>query len=101
SRDGKQLATGEGKNVRIFDVTNGQEQLKLEGHTIQLGALAFSPDGKRLVTIAVDANPFHRVHEAKLWDLQTGKSITDLQGHTDLAVTAAYAPDGKHFVTAG
>lgn len=64
------------------------------GHTFGVSAAVFSPDGKKIVTTALD-------NTAKIWDVNTGRLLADLKGHTDTIVTASFSPDGKKFVTAG
>ena len=56
--------------------------------------MAFSPDGKRIVTASEDKT-------ARLWDAESGKQIGEpLLGHTATVLSAAFSPDGKRIVTA-
>jgi WD40 repeat protein len=51
SPDGRWLAVGnEDHVVRIWDAKTGRELLDLESHTKPVRAIAFSPDGQRLVS---------------------------------------------------
>jgi WD40 repeat protein len=54
--------------------------------------VAYSPDGKRIVTGSVDDT-------AKVWDADTGRELGTLTGHTDRVNSVAYSPDGKRIVT--
>src|SRR5271166_1909826 len=56
------------------------------------GTAAFSPDGKRVVTVSDDKT-------ARVWDADTGKPLASLQGHTQSVRSAAFSPDGKRVVT--
>lgn len=63
----------------------------LEGHKELVYTVAFSPDGKHLVSGAFDK-------ELKLWDIATGKAVktyAGTSGHTDLVLTTAISPDGR------
>jgi WD40 repeat protein len=60
----------------------------------KLTSLAFSPDGKRLVTGSQS-----REGIAQVWDATTGQQILTLRGHTDYVKDVAFSPDGKRIVT--
>jgi WD40 repeat protein len=64
----------------------------LRGHTRGLNAVAYSPDGKRIVTSSSD-------NTAKVWDAGTGREILTLPGHTHFVYRVAYSPDGKRIAT--
>ena len=61
SRDGKRVATANGKIVRIYDAKTGKNSGEITGHTEDVTAIAFTPDGKRLVTGSADQT-------AKVWE---------------------------------
>src|SRR5262249_57324266 len=60
SPDGQRILSGSGGNgaqgkplpgeVKVWDAETGQEVLSLKGHTGAVNSVAFSPDGKRLVS---------------------------------------------------
>ena len=50
-----------GNTARVWDTESGKELRKLEGHTEGALCVAFSPDGKRIVTTSVDDT-------ARVWD---------------------------------
>ncbi|MET0626524.1 MAG: AAA-like domain-containing protein, partial [Pyrinomonadaceae bacterium] len=68
------------------------ELLTLKGHTNTVEAVAFSPDGKRIVTGGID-------DAAKVWDAVTGQELFTLKGHKETVADVAYSPDGKQIVT--
>jgi WD40 repeat protein/serine/threonine protein kinase len=68
------------------------EHLTLLGHTGGLRAVAFAPDGQRLVTGSIDST-------ARVWDANTGQELLCLRGHGNDVRAVAYAPDGRWLVT--
>jgi WD40 repeat protein len=54
SPDGKLLAVGAGKTVRLWDVAAGREVAVLRGHDGRVNCAAFSPDGRLLVSGSED-----------------------------------------------
>jgi WD40 repeat protein len=79
--------------VYLISLASGQLQRVLKGHDNVVFALAFSPDGKSLVSGSADQT-------ARLWDVATGKCEQVLTGHTDRIMDAAFSQDGKHVATA-
>ena len=64
----------------------------LKGHTSIVSAVAFSPDGKLVVTGSNDKT-------ARLWDTATGNPVATLAGHDGSVIAVAFSPDGKLVVT--
>jgi hypothetical protein len=94
--DGKMLALGLYKDVRLTDPESGKTLATLSGHAEQVRALAFSRDGKLLA--AAGGLPA-RAGEVKIWDVETHKDIRAINGHTDCIYAVAFSPDGKSIAT--
>jgi uncharacterized caspase-like protein len=95
SPDGSRLATakkGDG-TAEIWDTAAGGLLTTLkDGDGGEISSIAFSPDGRRILTAQ------HRT--AKLWDVSSGRRLTVLTGHSDTVMSAAFSPDGSRVLTA-
>jgi WD40 repeat protein len=92
--DSRTLAETSGGTVRLWNLGAGKPtERRLDGHTSQVNALAFSPDGKTLATGAGDGL-------VRLWDLSPAepKLITELDMKPADVWMAAFSPDGRSLV---
>ena len=98
SPDGKLVALGSFREVRVLDSHSQQVVATLPGHAEQVRALAWSADGKFIA--AAGGLPGQK-GEVKIWDAQTHAEALTIKGHSDCIYAAAFAPDGKQLATAG
>ena len=57
-------------------------------------AIAYSPDGKLIVTASLDA-------DAHIWNAPTSRTAPRLRGHTAVVSDVVFSPDGRWIATAG
>ncbi|MDI1480468.1 WD40 repeat domain-containing protein [Polyangium sp. y55x31] len=88
SPDGSRVAVDVGKTIRVIPLATNEPIREFAGHTGNIRALAFSPDGKLLASGSHD-------HTVRLWNVTSGLEERILRGHTGLVETVAFSPDGK------
>jgi WD40 repeat protein len=99
SPDSKWIAAGSGSNVKIWDVATRRVLRTFPGHPDEPGhqdalrAVAFSRDGKSLVSGGKD-------HEVFIWDLAGNAPGRRFDGHSDLVYSVAFSSDGKRIASA-
>ncbi len=96
SHDGKYLASGSDDPfafASIWNAKSGELVQVLQGHTGPVYSLAFTRDGKRILTGSADGT-------ARLWNVENGELLRTYQGHSWLVWCVAFSPDETQFVTA-
>jgi WD40 repeat protein len=80
--------------VTLCDARTGEARSELRQHVGIILALAFSPDGRRLVATGQD-------QKLRVWDVATGTNLTTLRGHKWDVRALAFSPDGTRLASAG
>ncbi len=90
SSDGKTLASSGSSDgtIQLWNVANGTHLRTLKGHTEMVRTLAFSSDGKTLVSGSDDDT-------LRTWDTNTGRMLRKLSGHSNDVKSVAFSRDGK------
>ncbi|SEH04283.1 translocation protein TolB [Candidatus Venteria ishoeyi] len=78
--------------MKIWDASSGIELISFSGHTYKISAVAYSPDGNRIVSASYDMT-------LKIWDADSGFELNSLIGHTGWVNAVAYSPDGEKIVS--
>ncbi|WP_455567415.1 nSTAND1 domain-containing NTPase [Streptomyces bottropensis] len=87
------LSTDDGVGgVHLWDVASGKMRRSLKGHTGGVTSVAFSHDGRTLVSGSHDRT----VH---VWDAISGKNRRTLTGYGRMVTSVAFHPDGRAFAT--
>ena len=66
----------------------------LKGHTHVVRSVAFSPDGKQILSGSYDRT-------LRIWDAKNGEVRATLTGHADLIMAVAWSPKGELVASAG
>jgi len=74
---------------------------KLEGHTESIYSVAFSPDGRKIITSDYNGT-------VRIWETESGKELQQLRWHeskntnffSNTVFSAVFSPDGKKIATA-
>lgn len=89
-------------NIRLWNVSDGNERTVLQGHTERVSSLAFSPQpvSSRCFLLASAAAD----NTARLWTIDCNDCSVQktwvLRGHTARVTSAEFHPSGKYLATA-
>jgi WD40 repeat protein len=94
SPDSRHVVSCSYEAIRIWDAETGElVGGPFEGHTGYVEAVAYSPDGNRVVSGSRDRT-------VRIWDVGTGELVVaPFEGHTRWVWSVAYSPDGKRVVS--
>ncbi|KAH8591927.1 WD40-repeat-containing domain protein [Bisporella sp. PMI_857] len=88
-----------GKNISPLVEMKSQVQANwgaalqsFEGHLLAVKSVAFSPNGKQIVSGSDDET-------VRLWDVVTGTALQMLKGHEDVVTSVTFSPDSKQIVS--
>ncbi|HQI34162.1 MAG TPA: hypothetical protein PLK87_15900 [Verrucomicrobiota bacterium] len=91
SPDGNTVAVGYAPwDVILWDTNSGAKRKLLDGHSNWVVSLAFSADGKQLISGAGDST-------ARIWDVESGKEIGRIRfpGESTYVQSVGLSPDGE------
>ena len=90
---GRFILAASGDNLlTLLDINTREMITVLEGHSDDVRDVAFSPNGRRAVSVGLG--------ELVIWDLVDGIPIEKIERSTAFFLDVDYSPDGRYFVTA-
>jgi WD40 repeat protein len=101
SPEGRLLAaSGDDAKIRLWDVQTGKE---LQAWNEHAGALAFTPDGKVLISAGLDRTPNRPIRDSiiRTRDVATGKELHSWTVPGYHLNALAVSPDGRALISAG
>ncbi len=93
SPDGTLLAVCSAHHAEIIGARDGRVLRLIRGHAGTVADVAFSPDGRVIVTGSYDGT-------ARTWEVATGIPFRTFAGHTGGVYAVAFSPDGTRVATA-
>lgn len=94
SPNGMHVAAAGSAGIWIYDVTIHQEVALLTGNMGPVSGVAFSPDGRTIVSGSNDGSVW-------VWDVKTGEHRQILTAEQEWVSSVAFSPDGKIIASGG
>ncbi|MBR4685041.1 MAG: PD40 domain-containing protein [Candidatus Methanomethylophilaceae archaeon] len=89
----ERIVATSGNAVIVLDSQTGEILHILTGHSHPINSVAFSPDGKRIVSASDDWT-------VKIWDSRTGSLLHSWEGHQKVVESVSFSPDGRYVASA-
>ena len=86
------MSGSDDKTLRLWDAVSGAHLNTLNGHSNLVMAVAFSPDGTRIVSGSAD-------NTLRLWDAVSGTHLKMLNGHSGWVMSVTFSPDGTQIIS--
>ena len=94
SPDGRSALWQSDNNIHVWEVATGALLSTFRGHPLPVGAAAFSPDGRSILSGGWDET-------LRLWNAMTGQQVRAFKGVGGHATSIAFSDDGRSALSAG
>ena len=88
SPDGNKLASSSDDLVRVWSASSGQVLAKMVGHDLWVYAIAFAPDGSKVVSGGADRT-------VRVWSALTGQQLAEMHDPSNSVCAVAFSRDGR------
>lgn len=98
SPDGKFIATGGNKMVRVLNAFTGDEVLTYLGHSQWVAAIAWSPDSQNIISASNNRSSVNGEYEdsiVHIWNASSGENTYTYRSQFGPVVSIVWSPDGK------
>lgn len=92
--DGRTLAVATRRRVTLWDTTGGASRAALKGHDKLINSIAFTPDGRALLSGSNDGT-------VRVWDVASGRQSAAYDWQIGRVHVVAVAPDGMRAAAGG
>jgi hypothetical protein len=92
SRDGSRIVSSDQDKLHLWDAVSGRLIRSFEGHAGDVGSIAISPDGARILSGSDDVT-------LKLWETASGELLHSFEEHADTINSVAFSPDGVRILS--
>jgi WD40 repeat protein len=103
SPDGRRaISASTGGTLILWDLVDPREINRFAGHTDNVTDIAFSQDGRYLLTSSGRENISMGLTDdntIRLWDIETGEQIGIFEGHEDGITSIDISPDGRQLLS--
>ena len=86
--------------IRLWDAVTGRLRTSLGNQGSMVGALSFTPDGRKLISTCRGGPPC-RTRPQIVWDVETRQRLKEPRHHDNIVVAADTSPRGDLVATAG
>ena len=102
SPDGRsvvEVAERSQKIAALKDIATGKDKVRFKGHSDQINSVAFSSDGRLLLTGS--GYESYKDNSVRLWNAETGEEVRRFEGNSTLQLSVRFSTDGRFIETEG